>query len=468
MVKNTENVISLYSGGGGLDIGFRLAIPNARTVCYVEREISSVAVLVEGMEKGILDDAPIWSDSSTFDGSPWIGKVDWIIGGFPCQPWSIAGKRKGTEDERWLWDDIKQIGLSVRPKGFFLENVSGLITGHGIDTILGDLSEMGFDAQWGSVKAADIGASHRRERVFILAYKRGIRWGGWSQGNEERVKLNVQTERPFSKCGSQLAHTKGDGLTQTERVDGWGECQSQEGNEIRNISRARSNSELEDTNDTRFHRTQPNGTERKGEKTNQEQAGFSLSRTRGSSEDGQLDDTKHNGQSSLSRNKSRSTEQSESRQPSKYVGNTKRKGLERHSEHSSSVSEEREKREDSGDVSSGVTRKLADTDGKRPDKIQIRWELTSNEELGDAEQKKTELKTFPPNPNSAEWERIVRDYPKLAPALQKSAFESDIRRVADGVATGLHRVDRLRILGNGVVPLQAAYALTVLARRIND
>lgn len=424
MVKNTENVISLYSGGGGLDIGFRLAIPNARTVCYVEREISSVAVLVEGMEKGILDDAPIWSDSSTFDGSPWIGKVDWIIGGFPCQPWSIAGKRKGTEDERWLWDDIKQIGLSVRPKGFFLENVSGLITGHGIDTILGDLSEMGFDAQWGSVKAADIGASHRRERVFILAYKRGIRWGGWSQGNEERIELNLQTERPFSKCGSQLAHTKGDGLTQTERVDGWGECQSQEGNEIRNISRARSNSEL--------------------------------------------DDTKHNGQSSLSRNKSRSTEQSESRQPSKYVGNTKRKGLERHSEHSSSVSKEREKREDSGDVSSGVTRKLADTDGKRPDKIQIRWELTSNEELGDAEQEKTELKTFPPNPNSAEWERIVRDYPKLAPALQKSAFESDIRRVADGVATGLHRVDRLRILGNGVVPLQAAYALTVLARRIND
>ena len=421
MVKNTENVISLYSGGGGLDIGFRLAVPNARTVCYVEREISSVSVLVNGIEKGILDDAPIWTNSTTFDGSPWIGKVDWIIGGFPCQPWSVAGKREGKEDERWLWDDIKQIGLSVRPKGFFLENVSGLITGHGIDTILGDLSEMGFDAQWGSVKAADIGASHRRERVFILAYKRGIRWGGWSQGNEERIELNVQTERPFSKCCSQLAHTKGDGLTQTDRVDGWGECQSQEGNEIRNISRARSNSEL--------------------------------------------DDTKHDGQSSLSRNKSRSTEQSESRQPSKYVGNTKRKGLERHSEHSSSVSKEREEREDSGDVSSGVTRKLADTDGKRPDKIQIRWELTSNEELGDAEQQKTELKTFPPNPNSTEWERIVRDYPKLAPALQKSAFESDIRRVADGVATGLHRVDRLRILGNGVVPLQAAYALTVLARR---
>lgn len=431
MVKNTENVISLYSGGGGLDIGFRLAVPNARTVCYVEREISSVAVLVEGMEKGILDDAPIWSDSSTFDGGPWIGKVDWIIGGFPCQPWSIAGKRKGTEDERWLWDDIKQIGLSVRPKGFFLENVSGLITGHGIDTILGDLSEMGFDAQWGSVKAADIGASHRRERVFILAYKRGIRWGGWSR--------------------SQLAHTKGDGLTQTERVDGWGECQSRQGNEIRNIPRARSNSELDDTDKLR--------TEGRTQKKR-----F----TRESSEDGQLDDTKHDGQSSLSRNESRSTEQSESRQPSKYVGNTKRKGLERHSEHSSSVSEEREKREDSGHVSSGVTRKLADTDGKRPDKIQIRWELTSNEELGNAEQEKIKLKPFPPSPNSTEWERIVRDYPKLAPALQKSAFESDIRRVADGVATGLHRVDRLRILGNGVVPLQAAYALTVLARRIND
>ncbi len=85
--------------------------------------------------------------------TPWIGKVDWIIGGFPCQPWSVAGKREGKEDERWLWDDIKQIAMSVQPTGFFLENVSGLITGHGIDTILGDLSEMGFDAEWGSVKS---------------------------------------------------------------------------------------------------------------------------------------------------------------------------------------------------------------------------------------------------------------------------------------------------------------------------
>ena len=94
------DVLSLYSGGGGLDIGFRLAVPAARTVCYVERDAASVALLVDHMQTGQLDDAPLWTDSGTFDGKPWRGAVDWIIGGFPCQPFSVAGKQLGTDDER--------------------------------------------------------------------------------------------------------------------------------------------------------------------------------------------------------------------------------------------------------------------------------------------------------------------------------------------------------------------------------
>ena len=70
------NVLSLYSGGGGLDLGFRMAVPNARTVCYVEREVSAIALLVDHMQTGQLDDAPLWSDSGTFDGKPWCGRVD--------------------------------------------------------------------------------------------------------------------------------------------------------------------------------------------------------------------------------------------------------------------------------------------------------------------------------------------------------------------------------------------------------
>ena len=345
MVKNTENVISLYSGGGGLDIGFRLAVPNARTVCYVEREISSVSVLVNGIEKGILDDAPIWTNSTTFDGSPWVGKVDWIIGGFPCQPWSVAGKREGKEDDRWLWDDIKQIAMSVQPKGFFLENVSGLITGHGIDTILGDLSEMGFDAQWGSVKAGDIGATHRRERVFILAYKRSIGWRRWSKGNEERIKLYVQTQGSFSKCSSEMGDTsKRRHINKEEKI--------QSG---RHSSLNADNSELEDSSGKRLQ------------------------------------------------------------------------GI-------------RAESQDRGNIGSSNGTQVT----------------------------RSELGIFPPGPDSEEWESILRDHPKLSPALEKSAFESDVRGMANGMAVGLHRTDRLRILGNGVVPIQAAYAFTVLARRFQE
>lgn len=406
MVKNTENVISLYSGGGGLDIGFRLAIPNARTVCYVEREISSVSVLVNGIEKGILDDAPIWTNSTTFDGSPWVGKVDWIIGGFPCQPWSVAGKREGKEDERWLWDDIKQIGLSVRPKGFFLENVSGLITGHGIDTILGDLSEMGFDAQWGSVKAGDIGATHRRERVFILAYKRSIGWRRWSKGNEERIKLYVQTQGSFSQCSSELDDTEHNGFNATEKQRGNGQAisGSQEGEDSTIQSEGTDNTSaaqqgFENSNDSRFHRTQPDGAERERKEIDQEQRGFSLSRPRGSSEDSEMEDS----------------------------SGKRLQGI-------------RAESQDRGNIGSSNGTQVT----------------------------RSELGIFPPGPDSEEWESILRDHPRLSPALEKSAFESDVRGMVNGMAPGLHRADRLRILGNGVVPIQAAYALTVLARRLND
>ena len=372
MVKNTENVISLYSGGGGLDIGFRLAVPNARTVCYVEREISSVSVLVNGIEKGILDDAPIWTNSTTFDGSPWIGKVDWIIGGFPCQPWSVAGKREGKEDERWLWDDIKQIAMSVQPTGFFLENVSGLITGHGIDSILGDLSEMGFDAQWGSVKAGEIGAPHRRERVFILAARRG-------------------TDCRFNDI---LGNTESYGHEHSKRTDRRDKCESLNGNKVRNISSSTDNSELDDTKHDGCNATKEQGS------------------------DGQT----------VSGSKKRENAAIES----KGTDNTR------------------------------VT--LANTYGKRSE-ISVQRKQSILKQPRNSKSKKNSIEIFPPAPNSEEWESILREHPRLSPALEKSSFEPDVRGMVNGMAPGLHRADRLRILGNGVVPIQAAYALTVLAKR---
>jgi len=118
--------ISLYSGAGGLDVGYRRGNPGAIPLLYVERDFEAAAVLVEKIRTGRLDQAPIWCNTSTLDCKPFVGRVDAIIGGFPCQPFSGAGRREGTEDERWLWEDITRLVGEIRPRELFLENVSGL------------------------------------------------------------------------------------------------------------------------------------------------------------------------------------------------------------------------------------------------------------------------------------------------------------------------------------------------------
>ena len=166
------NGLALFAGGGGLELGLSLALgTDYRTIAYVERECTSAAVLAANMERGWLDKAPIWDDVTTFTGdavSPLVDNIDIVSAGFPCQPWSVAGSRKGTEDERWLWPLIFRLVREIRPRSIFLENVPGLLHG-GIEHVLGDLASVGFDAEWTSVRASDVGAPHRRERVFILA-----------------------------------------------------------------------------------------------------------------------------------------------------------------------------------------------------------------------------------------------------------------------------------------------------------
>lgn len=169
-------MLSLFSGVGGLDLGLKLAAPNGRTVCYVEREAHAASALVARMADGALDDAPIWDDVTTFNGRPWRGVVDCVIGGFPCQPWSVAGARRGTEDERWLWDHIARLVREIEPGWVFLENVPGFLLG-GLEHVLRDLAALGFDAEWGVLGAADAGAPHKRDRLFILAHARRQRDG---------------------------------------------------------------------------------------------------------------------------------------------------------------------------------------------------------------------------------------------------------------------------------------------------
>jgi DNA (cytosine-5)-methyltransferase 1 len=175
------NVLSLCSGVGGLDLGVKLAAPAARCVAYVEGEAFAAARLVALMQGGFLDEAPVWSDLRSFDGKPWRGVVDCVIGGIPCQPASTAGKRQGTEDPRWLWPHANRIIRECEPAFVFWENVPGLLGNDLLDAfrggVVGPLEEMGYLAACGLFSAAEVGAGHRRERVFLLAHRdRDERW----------------------------------------------------------------------------------------------------------------------------------------------------------------------------------------------------------------------------------------------------------------------------------------------------
>jgi DNA (cytosine-5)-methyltransferase 1 len=133
----------------------------------------------ESSSAGAMEAFPVYPDVRTFDAAAWRGKVDVVSGGFPCQPHSQAGKRLGGLDDRDLWPDtVRILRESGAPLGFF-ENVPGLLTSRDADglpmfgRILGDLSESGFDAEWCVLGADDVGAPHRRKRLWILAYRHG-------------------------------------------------------------------------------------------------------------------------------------------------------------------------------------------------------------------------------------------------------------------------------------------------------
>jgi DNA (cytosine-5)-methyltransferase 1 len=137
-----------------------------------------------------------------------VEPVDVITAGFPCQPHSQAGHRKGTADERWLWDDIAR-GLAVlRPRAVILENVRGLLSssgGHAMGRVLRDLSGLGYVGRWGLVAASHVGAPHRRERVFVVAHHADTREPGPQGRAPSAVPGGTWTGEQFAGCGADAA-----------------------------------------------------------------------------------------------------------------------------------------------------------------------------------------------------------------------------------------------------------------------
>jgi len=202
-VNNNETTsvptyISLCSGYDGIGIGLKRAIPNLRTIAHCEIEAYAVANLIAKMEAGLLDACPVFTDLKQFPYRELRDKVTILSAGFPCQPFSSAGKRQATEDPRHLWPWIADGVTVMRPRYVFLENVEGIIsakTGDGesvLKYVLGDLEERGYSCTWGVFSASEVGAPHQRKRVFILADATNRRgespeWQGW-ESFERRSK----------------------------------------------------------------------------------------------------------------------------------------------------------------------------------------------------------------------------------------------------------------------------------------
>ena len=197
------NELALFAGAGGGILGGHLL--GWRTVCAVEIEDYPRRVLLQRQADGFLPRFPIWDDVRTFDGKPWRGKVDVISGGFPCQDISAAGKGAGIDGERsGMWGEMARIIHEVRPRYAFVEN-SPMLTSRGLGRVLGDLASMGFDARWGVLGAVDVGANHKRDRIWIVAKWRGqlphaqhdrIKW--WEQQQKSLKEKNANVANPNS------------------------------------------------------------------------------------------------------------------------------------------------------------------------------------------------------------------------------------------------------------------------------
>ena len=191
--------ISLCTGYGGIDLGLRRVYgPGLRTVAYSEIEAYACENLLAKMEQGELDIAPIWSDLKTFPYQAFHGMVDILSGGYPCQPFSAAGKRRGEGDDRHLWGFISSGIKAMRPAVCFFENVEGHIT-LGLSTVISDLEDMGYSATWGVFSAVEVGAPHQRKRVFIMAYNKSQRVQGLRPVGEQVAPSHGRQEVPV--CG---------------------------------------------------------------------------------------------------------------------------------------------------------------------------------------------------------------------------------------------------------------------------
>lgn len=210
MALRPQRILSLCTGYGGLELGLQIAGLDLQPLVYVEREVYAAANLVERMEEQDIPSAPIWDCVDTFDATPLHGVVDGIVGGYPCQPFSIAGRRRGEKDHRHLWPHFARIIRECEPRWCFFENVPNHLN-LGFDVVARELQEMGYRIAATLVTAEEVGASHKRERLFILAPTRREPVRIFSEWREQ-LEAQCRDALVDADCTRPLAYSDSHGL----------------------------------------------------------------------------------------------------------------------------------------------------------------------------------------------------------------------------------------------------------------
>ena len=182
---------SLFSGIGLLDLGLERAGMKTIWQCEFDKHASKLLDKRFGV--------PNYNDIMKIDWSE-VERPDILAGGFPCQPFSSAGLKKGESDERYLWPEFARADRSLRPRIVIVENVAALLRKSEWGTVLGDLAETGYDAKWACIRANDVGAPHRRERVFIAAYSDSKKCSLWKR-QERHSEPGDQASAYSDKAG---------------------------------------------------------------------------------------------------------------------------------------------------------------------------------------------------------------------------------------------------------------------------
>jgi DNA (cytosine-5)-methyltransferase 1 len=201
---------SLFSGCGGFELGLERA--GFETAWFVENEPHAQAVLKKNWPT-----TPIYGDITELDFTA-VPPIDILTGGFPCQDISNAGKRAGITGSRsGLWKYYLQAIRVLQPRLVLAENVSALID-RGLDVVLADLAEIGYDAEWHCFPASSVGAPHRRDRIIIMAYPNGERrvHGQAPEQSDSRREYALGDAR---ESGQDVADTDSRGLERTSKEE---------------------------------------------------------------------------------------------------------------------------------------------------------------------------------------------------------------------------------------------------------